>query len=81
MKRYLDFELDIENIEKTISNLDINTKSYEGEKQKLLEKKKKFLDKIYSNLSAWEKVQVARHAERPHAIDYINLIFMIFILY
>ena len=32
------------------------------------------IEKIYSNLSAWDKVQVARHPNRPHAIDYINLI-------
>ena len=75
MNRYLDFEIDIENIESLISKLDLNNKNYEIEKEKLLEQKKKSLKKIYSNLSAWEKVQVARHANRPHAKDYINLIF------
>tara|TARA_Y100001970_G_C14245893_1_gene868168 strand:- start:221 stop:1159 length:939 start_codon:yes stop_codon:yes gene_type:complete len=75
MNRYLDFENDIENIESLISKLDLNSKNYEVEKEKLLEQKKKSFKKIYSNLSAWEKVQVARHANRPHAKDYINLIF------
>ena len=44
-------------------------------KNKLTEKKNILLKKKYSNLSAWEKVQVARHPDRPHSIDYINMIF------
>ncbi len=31
--------------------------------------------KIYSNLSPWETVQVARHVDRPQTVDYIDLIF------
>ena len=31
--------------------------------------------KIYSNLSAWETVQVARHSERPMTSDYLELVF------
>ena len=30
--------------------------------------------KIYSNLTRWQKVQLARHPDRPHSIDYINKI-------
>lgn len=30
---------------------------------------------IYSNLDAWEKVQLARHPERPYSLDYIGAIF------
>ncbi len=29
---------------------------------------------IYSNLSPWQKVQVARHPKRPYALDYVNLL-------
>src|SRR5436190_2759947 len=29
----------------------------------------------YSNLTPWETVQVARHADRPQTVDYIDLIF------
>ena len=75
MNKYLDFENDIENIEKLITNLDISKNNFRSEKVKLLDKKNKILDKIYSNLSAWQKVQVARHPNRPHTKDYINLIF------
>ena len=30
---------------------------------------------VYSNLSPWQKVQIARHPKRPYALDYIGLIF------
>lgn len=30
---------------------------------------------IYSNLSAWQKVQIARHPRRPYALDYIEALF------
>ena len=75
MNRYLDFESGIEKIEDHINKLDITKNSFKDEKNKLIEKKNNLLNKIYSNLSSWEKVQVARHPDRPHSIDYINLIF------
>ena len=34
--------------------------------------KKQILDKIYSNLKPWQKVQVSRHSDRPHTLDYVN---------
>lgn len=29
---------------------------------------------IYSNLTAWQRVQIARHPKRPYALDYVSLI-------
>jgi acetyl-CoA carboxylase carboxyl transferase subunit alpha len=75
MNRYFDFESNVEKIDIQINKLDSNDSNYNNQNKKLLEKKNFLLNKIYSNLSAWEKVQVARHADRPHALDYINLIF------
>jgi len=75
MNKYLDFESDIEIIDSKINDLQINDKNFINEKNKLIEKKNTILKKKYSNLSAWEKVQVARHADRPHSVDYINMIF------
>ena len=75
MNKYLDFEGDIEILDNKISELNINDSNFINEKNKLTEKKNTILKKKYSNLSAWEKVQVARHADRPHTIDYINMIF------
>jgi len=31
--------------------------------------------KVYANLTPWERVQIARHAQRPHSIDYIEALF------
>ena len=75
MNKYLDFESDIELLDIKIKDLHINDSNFINQKNKLIEKKNTLLKKKYSNLSAWEKVQVARHADRPHSIDYINLIF------
>ncbi len=75
MIKYLDFENDIEILDSKINELHINDSNFISEKNKLTEKKNTILKKKYSNLSAWEKVQVARHADRPHSIDYINMIF------
>jgi len=75
MNKYLDFESDIEILDIKINDLQINDSNFINEKNKLIEKKNAILKKKYSNLSAWEKVQVARHADRPHSIDYINMIF------
>lgn len=30
---------------------------------------------VYGNLSAWERVQIARHLERPRLLDYVNMLF------
>lgn len=32
-------------------------------------------EKAYSHLSAWQRVQIARHPNRPHALDYVSRIF------
>ena len=32
-------------------------------------------EKIYSKLTTWQKVQVARHPNRPHTLDFIERIF------
>ena len=34
---------------------------------------------VFSALSAWDRVQLARHADRPHALDYIDHIFTDFL--
>ena len=41
----------------------------------LREKSTKLTEKIYSNLSSWDIVKVARHPQRPYSIDYIPRIF------
>ncbi len=41
--------------------------------------KKNLIEEIFSNLSSWQKVQLARHPNRPHTMDYIKGIFEDFI--
>ena len=50
-----------------------NTNSHKIEKLK--NEKKQLFVKIYSKLNPWQKVQVSRHSERPHTLDYVNSIF------
>jgi acetyl-CoA carboxylase carboxyl transferase subunit alpha len=42
---------------------------------KLREKSRKLTESIYSKLTPWDVVQVARHPQRPYALDYIQRIF------
>ena len=76
---YLDFEQPIAELESKIDELrlvgndsDINIAE---EIKKLKEKSQKLTKKIYSELSSWQTVQVARHPLRPYATDYISRIF------
>ena len=75
MVKYFDFESDIELLEKKYSSLDLNDPKESKNIEILNKQKEKLYNKIYSNLSPWQKVQVARHANRPHTMDFINLIF------
>lgn len=45
----------------------------------LEEKARQLSDDIYASLTPWQKVQIARHPQRPTTLDYINLIFDDFI--
>ena len=51
------------------SNINIDDKL-----NQLYEKLNSEYIKVYSNLTRWQKVELARHNDRPHTIDYINLI-------
>ena len=75
---FLDFERPIAEINDKIQALkDIVDESPELLPQiaKLTEEEKKITQKIYSRLSIWQIVQVARHPRRPHTSDYISRIF------
>ena len=43
------------------------------------QEEEKLKNKIFSKLSTWQKVQVARHPQRPHTSDYIKAVFSDFI--
>jgi acetyl-CoA carboxylase carboxyl transferase subunit alpha len=76
---YLDFEQPIAELEVKIEELrlvgsdaDINIGS---EIETLKAKSTKLTEKIFSSLSAWDIVKVARHPRRPYSLDYISRIF------
>ena len=75
---YLEFEKPISDLENKIEKLrgsgDIG-KDVESEISKLSSQIEKLTKEVYSNLSIWQKVQVARHPHRPHFSDYIENIF------
>jgi len=79
----LDFEKPIIELEKKIQEL----RSFISDKKidlssevKRLEEKLEHLRKdIYGNLSAWQKVQIARHPQRPYTLDYISMLMSDFI--
>ncbi|MDD4663567.1 MAG: acetyl-CoA carboxylase carboxyltransferase subunit alpha [Caldisericia bacterium] len=76
MKNYLPFEKPVSELEKKIEELEQESvskqidlsSSLEGLKQELSEE----IKLIYSHLTSWETVLIARHPERPKLIDYIR---------
>jgi acetyl-CoA carboxylase carboxyl transferase subunit alpha len=75
MPHYLDFEKPIAELEGKIEELRRLTSdgglNIADEVGKLQSKVDKQLRVAYGRLSAWQKVQVARHPERPHLTDYL----------
>ena len=75
MKNFLDFEKPIAELEGKIEEL--RHLSGEGdfniadEVSKLQDKTEKLLRQTYQKLTPWQKVQVARHPDRPHFNDYV----------
>ncbi len=75
MINYFEFEKDIEKIDQFIKQLNPDNTNDISKIERLNFEKNKKLEKIYSNLNPWQKVQVSRHNERPHTINYINNMF------
>lgn len=82
-KMFLDFEAPIAELENKIEELryvqsdsavDIST-----EIDQLSKKSLQLTKDIYSDLTPWQITKIARHAERPYALDYIEEIFTDFV--
>jgi len=69
---YLDFEHKIKFIQEDIISAQVRHDP--GAVEELTKKLDKEVAKIYKNLSDFQKLQLARHLDRPYALDYINLI-------
>ena len=76
---FLDFEQPIADLEVKIEELQLvgsdNDINIGEEIATLREKSARLTDKIYSNLTAWDIVKVARHPQRPYSLDYIPRVF------
>lgn len=76
MAAYLDFEKPIQELEEQLEKLkQVQEKSQLKSSDSLHELEEKIAQtrkEIYSNLGAWQKVQVSRHPDRPYTLAYIN---------
>ena len=76
---YLDFEQPIAELEMKIEELksvvDDSEINISDEIDRLKSKSHKLTQSIYSGLSPWDIVRVARHPLRPYSLDYIPLVF------
>lgn len=72
MATYLDFELKIKTLQENIATAQLKGDTHAIEiLQKDLEKE---VERVYSNLSDYQKLQLARHPDRPYAMDYIGIL-------
>ncbi|MGY9004563.1 MAG: acetyl-CoA carboxylase carboxyltransferase subunit alpha [Alphaproteobacteria bacterium] len=76
MPTFLEFEKPIAELEGKIEELRHREAAGDsdvgGEIEKLKDRAGKLLGQTYAKLTPWQKVQVARHPERPHTIDFID---------
>jgi len=75
MRHFLEFEKPIAELERSIEELRRTQEpggiDIEAEVAQLTDKADKQLRLTYAKLTPWQKTQVARHPDRPHALDYI----------
>lgn len=72
MATYLDFEQKIKQIQEEIISAEVHHDDHAAE---ILKKDlSKEVAKTYSNLTPFQELQLARHQDRPYALDYINLL-------
>ena len=78
---YLDFEKPIEKLEEQILKLQSveDDQDLSAELVELIDRRDNKLREIYSNLNRWQRVQLARHPERPFSLDYIEAITIEFV--
>lgn len=79
----LDFEKPIEELEKKVKELQsfVSDKNIDitSEVKRLEDKLKHLKEETYSNLTAWQRVQLARHPKRPYTLDYLEMIMTDFV--
>ena len=75
---YLEFELPIKELEEQLEKCQIIGEESEVDVTETCRQIEKKLDEtrknIYKNLTAWQRVQLSRHPNRPYTLDYIRAI-------
>lgn len=82
-KKYtLEFEKPLQEMSRILADMQAQSANTEVDVSSELEmietKIENTKEKVYSNLSAWNRVQIARHPNRPYSLDYISRIFLHF---
>jgi acetyl-CoA carboxylase carboxyl transferase subunit alpha len=77
MRSYLDFEKPVAEFDAKVDELrgveaSGDSTAVAEEIARLEAKATQALKDLYSNLTPWQKTQVARHPQRPHCVDYVN---------
>ena len=81
MKDYLDFEQPIIELQTKLDALTRTTQTsgvevdFEREAEQIREKIEETRKAIYSKLTPWQRIQLARHPRRPYTLDYIETVF------
>jgi acetyl-CoA carboxylase carboxyl transferase subunit alpha len=81
MKHYLDFEKPIVELQRKLEELRKHPDTHSlgisfEEEATLIEKKiEETRRMIFSNLTPWQRVQLARHTKRPYTLDYLRMAF------
>ena len=72
----LEFEKPLQELENRIIQLRASDdpRAVRDEIAKLEERLGRLQQRIYGNLTAWQRAQVARHPKRPHALDFFQLL-------
>lgn len=74
---FLPFETDLKNLQAEIESVENGERSNE-QQERVRQLRQQWVEaarSLYGNLSPWQTVQVARHKDRPHTVDYLSLVF------
>ena len=81
MKHYLDFEKPIVELQRKLEEFKRHPDahslgiSFEEEASQIEKKIEETRRQIFTNLTAWQRVQLARHPKRPYTLDYLQMAF------
>src|SRR6201985_1837949 len=72
-----DRQREIDRLEKDVEELRhmANSPGAEAELERIRQQVSELRHEFYSHLGAWQRAQIARHAQRPYTLDYISLLF------